>query len=383
MTAIDTLYLHAPFCARRCFYCDFAVKVRREGDGSGWAAAMARELTLLGAEGVVLAPRLRTIYVGGGTPSLLGAGAMALLADVLGRDRLTHPALEWTAEANPESFTPELAEGWRGAGVNRLSLGVQSFQEPVLRWMGRLHGAAGARQAVAVARRAGIENLSVDLIFGLPESLERDWRRDLEAVAALEVPHVSLYGLTAEPGTPLGRRVGEGRVAMPPDERYADEYLEAHERLTEMGFRHYEVSNFALPGHESVHNQRYWDGTPYLGLGNSSHSFLPPVRRWNLRDWDAYLHALDGGSVPLDGSEVVDGEAEELERLWLGLRTDGGIPEGWLSGERTRKVTDHWIREGLAGVDAGRLRLTPRGWLLLDRLTVELWEAATPVSADA
>lgn len=383
MTPVESVYVHAPFCARRCFYCDFAVKVRRTGDAEGWAAATARELAILEAEGMVLAPRLRTLYVGGGTPSLLGAGAMGLLADVLGRNRLTHPGLEWTAEANPESLTPEVAEGWSRAGVNRISLGVQSFQEPVLRWMGRLHGPEGAREAVARARRAGFANLSVDLIFGLPETLERDWRGDLEAAAALEVPHVSLYGLTAEPGTPLGRRVAEGRVAMPPDDRYADEYLEAHERLTARGFRHYEVSNFALPGHESLHNRRYWDGTPYLGLGNGSHSFFPPERRWNLRAWDAYLQALDRGTLPLDGSEEVLGDAAVLERLWLGLRTDAGVPEDWLAGERARAVADRWVREGLAGLERERLRLTPRGWLLLDRLTVEMWDASTPIPADA
>ncbi|HSG46204.1 MAG TPA: radical SAM family heme chaperone HemW [Longimicrobiales bacterium] len=375
---VGSVYLHAPFCVRRCFYCDFAVEVRREGDAEAWAAAMGRELRLLEEDGVRLADSLETVYVGGGTPSLLGPGAMALLADVLGRDRLSHPELEWTSEANPESLTPDVAAGWRAAGVNRLSLGVQSFQEPVLRWMGRLHGAQGARDAVGAARGAGIGNLSVDLIFGLPESLDRDWRADLDAAAALDVPHISLYGLTAESGTPLGRSVAEGRVAMPPDERYREEYLEAHERLTGLGFRHYEVSNFARPGHESRHNLRYWDGSPYLGLGNGSHSFLPPIRRWNLRGWDAYLEGLEDGRIPVADSEVVRDAAAHLERLWLGLRTDRGVPDHWLAGPRAETLLSGWCSRGLACREDGALRLTAEGWLLLDRLTVELSEVTDP-----
>lgn len=380
---VRSVYLHAPFCLRRCLYCDFAVQVRKDGDADGWAGAMGRELRLVEADGVRLADRLETLYVGGGTPSLLGPRAMALIADVFGRERLSHPELEWTSEANPESLTGEVAAGWRDAGVNRLSLGVQSFQEPVLRWMGRLHGAQGARNSVRVARDAGLENLSVDLIFGLPEALRRDWRRDLAAAVALGVPHISLYGLTAESGTPLGRSVEQGRVAMPPDERYGEEYMEAHERLTEAGFRHYEVSNFALPGYESRHNQRYWDGSPYLGLGNSSHSFLPPVRRWNLREWDAYLTGLQEGRVPLADSEVVRDEAAHLERLWLGLRTDVGVPDHWVTGVRAEALVSRWCAHGLARCDGGRLALSPEGWLLLDRLTVELSEVTDPALSAA
>lgn len=384
MTEVRSVYVHAPFCARRCFYCDFAVEVRRNGDADEWSHALARELALLEAlDQVRMAPRLETLYVGGGTPSLLGPDAMDRLAGVLGPDRLSDPSLEWTAEANPESLLPAVARGWRNSGCNRLSLGVQSFQEPVLRWMGRLHGAEGARGAVGTARAAGIPNVSIDLIFGLPESLVRDWRADLEAAAALEVPHISLYGLTAEPATPLGRQVGEGRVAMPTDERYREEYLEAHERLTALGFRHYEVSNFALPGHESRHNTRYWDGSPYLGLGNGSHSFLPPVRRWNLREWGAYLKAVENGRTPQEERETVAGDARRLEQLWLGLRTDAGIPLAWVDSPKGSEVTGRWIRQGLAVARDGRLALTAPGWLLLDRLAVDLSDATGALPSPA
>lgn len=398
---VASVYVHAPFCARRCFYCDFAVHVRRHPDPAPWLAAVAGEVAALEAEGRAhLAPVLDTLYLGGGTPSLLGAGAArglrAALAGAEGVDRVG-PGTEFTAEANPESFDDEVARGWADAGVTRVSLGTQSFQEAALRWMGRLHGPTGAVEAVAHARRVGLGEVSVDLIFGLPAAVERDWARDLEAALALGVPHLSLYGLTAEVGTPLGRRVGEGRIAMPDDERYREEYLEAHERLTAAGYEHYEVSNFALPGHRSRHNAVYWAGGPYLGLGNGAHSHLPPTRRWNLRDWDAYRAEVSAGRLPLDDAERVSPEAARMERAWLGLRTDAGLPEAELSAAGVARVSD-WVRRGLAerrgpggGVDrapsgegegrrgGARVVLTPEGWLLLDRLAVELeGEVRTP-----
>ena len=367
-----SVYVHAPFCVRRCGYCDFAVQVRSTGDSGAWARALEGELSTLKAEGLFhLAPELDTLYVGGGTPSLLGAAAMERLKQVLGEAGLRGPGLEWTAEANPESFTDEVASGWRRAGVNRVSLGVQSFHEPALRWMGRLHGPEGAQEAVARARRAGFVNLSVDLIFALPEGAPRSWSVDLERALALEVPHLSLYGLTVEPNTPLGRAVREGRERPVDEARYRDEFLEATERLTRAGYRHYEVSNFALPGHESRHNAVYWNGLPYLGLGNAAHSYLHPLRRWNLRDWSAYEGAALAGRSPVEGSERLDGEATRLERLWLALRTDVGLEESELtrSGEA---LVRRWRESGWAALEGGRVRLLPEGWLLLDRLAVEL-----------
>ena len=206
----------------------------------------------------VLDDTLDTLYVGGGTPSLLGAQAMEGLLTVIGEERLRDSDLEWTAEANPESFTQEVAKGWRCAGVNRISLGIQSLHAPSLRWMGRLHGADGARSAVQIARAEGFTNLSVDLIFGLPAHLERDWERDLAHTLSLEPDHVSLYGLSAESATPLGHAVAEGRETLPSDEQYEQEYLLAVDRLAEAGYEAYEVSNFARPQFASRHNSVYW-----------------------------------------------------------------------------------------------------------------------------
>lgn len=371
-TRARSVYVHAPFCARRCAYCDFAVQVRARGDTDAWLEALAAELAWLEGDGLLTpAPRLDTLYVGGGTPSLLGADAMTRLAGVLGQERVSDPELEWTAEANPESLTDEVARGWAAAGVNRLSLGVQSFHDDTLRWMGRLHGSEGPARAVEAARRAGIDSLSVDLIFGLPDSVGRSWKTDLERALALDVGHVSLYGLTVEEGTPLARWVAQGRVVPVDDERYRDEYLLAADVLTAAGYDHYEVSNFARPGARSRHNTAYWTGVPYLGLGNGAHSFAPPVRRWNVREWDAYVSRLLQGEGPEAERETVAGPSARLERIWLALRTDAGWPLD-PEGAAARRLAGVWQGRGWAEIVEGRLRLTPEGWLLLDRLAVEL-----------
>jgi oxygen-independent coproporphyrinogen-3 oxidase len=370
-TTVASVYVHAPFCARRCVYCDFAVSVRRVADVGGWLSALGAELEWLREEGLFrLAEPIETLYVGGGTPSLMGAEAMGRLAALFG-SRVDPERIEWTVEANPESFTPAVAGGWAAAGVNRISLGVQTFHEPALRWMGRLHGAEGARRALQAARDASIENVSVDLIFALPASTGRSWRDDLDGVLSLGVPHVSLYGLSVEPGTPLGRDVSEGRVSPVDEERYRDEFLAAAEVLTGAGYEHYEVSNFARPGFRSRHNAAYWDGSPYLGLGNGAHGFAPPIRRWNVRSWEDYSDRMARGASPVSDEETLDAEAQSLERVWLGLRTRAGVPHP-RAGSPAHALVSKWLEAGWAERSAERVRLTAQGWLLLDRLAVEL-----------
>jgi oxygen-independent coproporphyrinogen-3 oxidase len=372
---IRHLYVHAPFCARRCFYCDFAVTVDRSPRTGAWLEALEAELDMVQGEGsFALAASLDTVYVGGGTPSLLGPQAMTDLARVVGRDRLGSQHLEWTAEANPESFTPELGRAWRRAGVSRVSLGIQSFHEMALTWMGRMHGPDGARRSVRVAREAGLTNFSVDLIFALPAHLERSWRRDLEQALKLEPPHVSLYGLTVESRTPLGRAVSEGREDPIDEARYREEFLLASELLRGAGYEHYEVSNFARPGCRARHNAAYWAGVPYLGLGNGAHSYLHPVRRWNLREWPDYQERVEEGHLPVEGEETLSSEADRLERTWLGLRTSSGLDASTLT-EAGVKLWRRWISQGLARPGVDRVVLTPEGWLLLDRLAVELDQA--------
>ena len=369
---IRHLYVHVPFCLRRCSYCDFAVQAVNEAPTDAWLKAIAREIDAA----IAVTPDIRgsvldTIYIGGGTPSLVGGAGIDGLRAVLERSFTWSDDVEWTAEANPETLTVDVARAWRARGVNRLSLGAQTFNEDALRWMGRMHGVDGPARAVAAARAAGFDNISVDLIFGLPARFERDWRADLERALDLQPEHISLYGLTAEKGTPLGRWVTEGREALADEEQYVAEYLLAVELLTAAGFEHYEVSNFARPGRASRHNQAYWREVPYLGLGPGAHSFLPPVRRWNVRDWNEYATRLNEGRAPWDGEEIVEKDTAGLEHAWLGLRTDAGLACEYLSQAQKQKLAQ-WQEAGLANVADGVVRLTAQGWLLLDRLVVEL-----------
>ena len=375
-SAPRALYVHVPFCVRRCSYCDFAVQATREAPTAEWLDAVVGEMRLLAEErGWAVPLALDTVYVGGGTPSLLAPGAMAELRERVAPFAAWSGAAEWTCEANPESFTAATAADWRAAGVNRISLGAQTFHEPALRWMGRMHGVEGPRRAMDAARQAGFGNVSVDLIFGLPQRLGRDWGADLHHALALEPEHVSLYGLTAEAAAPLGRWVLEGRETLADDDRYADEYLLAHRHLTAAGFRHYEVSNFGLPGRESRHNGVYWTGAPYAALGPGAHAFYPPLRRWNVRGWDDYRASIAAGRLPTDDEETVDDETRALEAAWLGLRTDTGYPLADAC-DAEHRLAAAWRARGLAHADDAVLRLTAEGWLLLDRLAVELAEAA-------
>lgn len=376
-----SLYVHVPFCARRCGYCDFALQATRRPPTAAWLDAVEGELALLRREWGWAEPlALDTVYVGGGTPSLLGPGAMAALAERLRRyARWSPDTVEWTCEANPESFDAELAADWRAAGVTRVSIGVQSFHGPSLRWMGRLHGPDGPARSVLAARGAGIENVSLDLIFGLPDRLGRDWSAELNRALELEPVHLSLYGLTAEPGAPLGRWVREGREHLADEDRYADEYLLAHERLGAAGFEHYEVSNFARPGFRSRHNAVYWTGEPYAALGPGAHAFHPPLRRWNLRGWDAYRKAVAAEQLPVEGEETIEIADAALERVWLALRTRSGLPlRDAIAAQRV--LAHQWVRRGWAVADPESIRLTAHGWLLLDRLALEMANAGEPLA---
>lgn len=371
-----SLYVHFPFCVRRCHYCDFSVHRTSAPPVAEWLDCVGREAEQWAARAAWSGPgELETLFVGGGTPSLLGR-SMSRLAEVLSPHFVLRPATgEWTAESNPASLDRAVAESWVEAGVNRLSLGVQSFDDDVLRWLGRLHDSRGARQAVAEARAAGFANLNVDLIFGLPESIERDWPAEVETALELGVTHVSAYGLTAEPRTPLGRRVGSGDVSMPGGERYAREYLGAAEALVGAGFVHYEVSNFALAGRECLHNWHYWDGSDYLGLGPSAHSFLAGTRTWNVFRWEAYRQALSGGGV-LAGHETLGAGESRLERLWLALRTNRGLraPDPLLArvSAVSADLLDAWRAAGWLTAGASGIRLTAEGWLRMDELVAAL-----------
>jgi oxygen-independent coproporphyrinogen-3 oxidase len=348
------LYVHVPFCQRRCSYCDFSIAVRKQIPAREFVDVILQE-----AAGVQPTD-LQTIYFGGGTPSLLPPEAIAALLR-----RMPHAAREVTIEANPEDVTPDNAKAWQGAGINRVSLGAQSFDDRVLKWMHRSHDAARIGAAVHALRGAGIDNISLDLIFGLPEELQRDWERDLDMLCALLPAHCSLYGLTVEPRTPLDRWISRGATHAPDEERYAEEYLFAHRRLRADGLLFYEVSNAARDGFRSRHNSAYWSGKPYVGLGPAAHSFDGRTRRWNLRAWEAYRRAVADGRSVVESEETLTEEQQELERAYLGLRTVEGLPATAAYRPLPSFTAKGWLYE-----DAGRLKCTPEGWLRLDSLLI-------------
>ena len=359
------LYLHVPFCARRCSYCDFAIAVRRDVPSDAYVDAVLREWSLRQTDPVwETSPDVQTIYFGGGTPSRVTPASIARMLDRIGADRTIAGDAEITLEANPEDVTGPAAATWRAAGVNRVSLGVQSFDPTVLQWMHRTHTAGQVPVAVDAIRSSGIEDLSLDLIFGLPTALGRNWALDLEHAFALQPEHLSLYGLTVEAHTPLGHWTDRGEVAPVDEDRYAAEFLLAHDALQGHGYEHYEISNAGLPGHRARHNSAYWRRAPFIGLGPAAHSGMGNERRWNVREWSAYQRLLDSGTSPLEGREFLDAAAVSLEELYLGLRTVEGLARDRVPMPLARQ----WEQVGWATETEGRVRLTAEGWLRLDAL---------------
>lgn len=313
---------------------------------------------------------LETLYLGGGTPSKLGAvGVQDLINRLINTGLLTiDPATEFTLEANPEDVSAESVAAWRSAGVNRISLGAQSFHAPTLAWMHRTHDAQTIEVALQTARAGGIDDISLDLIFAVPPALGRSWQVDLERAIALAPSHLSLYGLTIEPHTPLGKWTARGDVEEAPEDDYATEFLEAHAALAAVGFEHYEVSNYSLPGRRSRHNSAYWRRVPYVGVGPSSHSYDGARRSWNEREYEAWRGRLSRGESPVAGDELLSAEMIEAEDAYLGLRTTTGVP---VSAGRGRTVQT-WVENGWGTVADGRVLLTPEGWLRLDALATAL-----------
>ena len=360
------LYIHVPFCARRCAYCDFSIAVRRE-------VPVADYLDGLHAELAMRAPKdrwqLDTLYLGGGTPSRLGADGIRKLVPLVREFADLAPGAEVTMEVNPEDVTPESAAAWLEAGVNRFSLGIQTFDPLILRWMHRVHTVDQSTEAFTTLRSAGAANISVDMIFALPDILRRDWRTDLEQALALEPEHVSLYGLTVETGTPLQRWVDRGATVPTGDDSYSQEFMEAHEILTSAGFEHYEVSNFARPGFRSRHNSAYWSNAPYAAAGPSAHRYDGVAREWNLRHYAAWLESVRSKKIPTEGRELLSAENRATERVYLGLRTSDGLA---LSEIHDVGLIDKWRKAGWAELSSDRVKLTPEGWLRLDALAADL-----------
>lgn len=360
------LYVHVPFCARRCSYCDFSIAVRRDVPAADYIDGIRRELALRGrSEGRM---ELDTLYLGGGTPSRLGGAGVAELLAAIREHAQWDDSAEVTLEANPDDVTAERARSWSATGINRVSLGAQSFSPPALEWMRRTHDAGQIGAAAAHLREAGIAQLSLDLIFALPEGVQRDWSEDLERALALCPDHISLYGLTVEPHTPLGHWRDRGELTESPDARYETDFLLAHSTLSARGFEHYEVSNYALPGSRARHNSSYWRHVPYEALGPAAHRFDGARRGWNVAPYAEWLRRLRAGIDPTDGGERLTLADTDAERTYVALRTTDGL----VLTDEIRASTARWREAGWARIVNDRLQLTALGWLRLDALAVDL-----------
>lgn len=318
MSADIGLYIHIPFCRRKCTYCDFVSYAGREALFALYVDAVHREMTLCCESWNDV--RFTTLYIGGGTPTVLSPAALGGLIGAARRPGGLGADAEITVEANPGTLDAAALSLLRQAGVNRLSLGAQSFDPAMLRLLGRIHTADQIGQAVQMAREAGLDNLNLDLMFGLPAQSPEAWQADVHAALRLDVPHLSLYALTLEDGTPLQRRIAAGELPQPDDDLAADMYEWAEETLERAGYEHYEISNWARPGHACQHNLIYWRNRPYLGLGAAAHSWWGG-RRWaNVTDPQAYIAALQDGQRPVAASEDIDVRSEMGETMMMGLR---------------------------------------------------------------
>lgn len=353
------LYIHVPFCASKCPYCGFYSVTDR--------ALAGRFVEAVAAEAAMRRERFGpfdTLYVGGGTPSVLDAGALARLRALAGE------VAEATVEANPGDLDRARLAEIRAAGFDRLSLGVQSLDDRDLAALGRRHTAAHAARAFEDARAAGFTNVGIDLIRGVPGQSPAAFMAVLDSAVALGPDHVSVYDLTIEDGTPFARRRCDGTLAMPEEDEAADLFLATSARLSAAGYEHYEVSNFARgSAFRALHNARYWSRGPYLGLGPSAHSFDGRRRWWNPRSVTDWLAAIDAGRDPAEGEETLTDEQARIEAIQLGLRTSDGVDASLVRDDRRLAAL---ARAGLVEVTGGRVRPTTRGMLAADRLAVEL-----------
>jgi oxygen-independent coproporphyrinogen-3 oxidase len=377
------VYVHIPFCERVCPYCSYSVIRSRpltEEAEERYLRALLSELRL--RREVFVGRRLESLYFGGGTPSLLRASSIARIVEAVAEAFGSRDGIETSLELNPSTVERSRLSAFREAGVNRLSVGVQSFDDLTLRRLGRGHRASEVHATLREARAVGFTNLSVDLIFGVPDQNPGGFRRDLESAIAYAPEHVSVYGLTVEDGTPYATAIERGRLALPQEDEVVVMMLDLRERLERAGIRQYEISNFARPGFEAVHNQRYWDRRPVLGLGMGAWSTDPPgpagpygLRRCNCRGLDAYLERIESERTgDPDPPEILDARTARGEAVFLALRTTRGLAAEAFEAEfgvGLRDVFGPAIEE-LAGLGLleenrwGDLRLTPAGWLLSD-----------------
>lgn len=375
------LYIHVPFCEKRCLYCDFYTIAGVENRIPDYVTALKKEIALRAAEPFWQRQKFETVFFGGGTPSLLSPGQISEILQCCFAHFDFSPEIEITLEANPGTVTAGQLARYRAAGVNRLSMGVQSFHAEELRLLDRIHSPEEAHAAALAARNAGFENFNLDFIFALPGQAPGRWQATLQQALALAPPHLSAYNLTIEEGTPLAIAIQQGKLAPLSEEEEREFYAFTIDFLTAQGYRHYEISNFARPGFEARHNLKYWDGSFYLGLGASAHSYDGRRRFWNAPNLRKYLAALAENRTAEAGGEELTRSQSMFEFAFLGLRQSQGID---LQAFRQKfqqtfeeafdGVAAQLEREGLLRREHEHLRLSREGLFLCDEICAKLAE---------
>ena len=369
------IYIHIPFCKQRCSYCAFysttLYNIRER-----YVDALCKEIAMR-KEYAGGAP-IETIYLGGGTPSTLSMEQLKRICDTVYAAYQVSPVPEVTIECNPDDLTPDFLAQLKQLPFNRISMGVQSFNDTQLKRLGRRHDAAKARQAVANARSAGYSNISIDLIFALPGSTIDEWEHDLESAIALRPDHLSAYNLTYEEGTPMHRALERGDFTELSEEDNITQFQMLISRLKEAGYRHYEISNFALPGRESRHNSSYWNDTPYIGCGAAAHSYNGTSRGWNIADIQEYIKGIENGNPVFEIEELTE-EERYNDTILTRLRTAEGIPLEWMKKKFGKRLNDYMqsaaekeIAFGNLKAENGHLSLSEKGIFISDAVIREL-----------
>ena len=364
------VYIHVPFCATRCGYCDFNTYTPTEVDSSHvqYSDALERELELAAAKGL---PKAETVFIGGGTPSLLGAEGLGRILDAVRNTFGLTGNAEVTTESNPESTSPEYFAGLLEAGFTRVSLGMQSASTPVLKVLDRQHTPGRAVAAAREARAAGFEHVNLDMIYGTPTETDDDVRRTLDAILGTDVDHVSAYSLIVEDGTAMARKIRRGELSAPQEDVYADRYEIIADTLAAHGYDWYEVSNWSKPGGECEHNRIYWVDGNWWGAGPGAHSHLGNERFFNVKHPSRYIDALGRDELPIKETETLTDADRHMEKIMLGLRLSEGIPEAWLDAHAAPAL-ERFIGRGLLERAGDRVRITKPGRLLADGIITDL-----------
>lgn len=369
------VYVHIPFCKQRCTYCNF-YSTTRLGQRESYVDMLISEARNRRSE---IKQSFKTVYIGGGTPSQLGISLMKKLVDGLHKSLSLSDIEEFTVEVNPDDVTPQLANVLFEIGVNRVSMGVQSLVNDELKFICRRHDAQGAINAVDILRQAGLDNISLDLIYGIPGQTMSSWLHSVNGIIDLRPQHVSAYNLSFEEGTPLWQMLKRGEISEVDDDTCVAMYQLLTAKLKEAGYEHYEISNFALPGFHSRHNSAYWDGTPYLGLGAAAHSFDGQVRRRNIADLCGYIYHIVDQDVAYQEEQLTADEQYD-EMVMLSLRTARGLDTAVIHDRFGQAAYDYLMRQARPHIDAGRLnadggllRLTPDAVMISDTVISDLF----------